>query len=424
MIRFYNGLAMSFEGGILVTDDEVWVDGNRIVYVGPKKDNMPFFEREIDLKGDMVMPGLKDAHTHTPMTFLRSYAEDLPLHEWLFNKIFPAEAKLTEDAVYWSTKLGIMEYLTSGITASFDMYAHTDTYVKANIESGFRTVICSAMNDFDRDETDIERCFLQYNGYHELISYMLGIHAEYTTSMNRLEYMAGLAEKYKAPCYLHLSETKSEVDGCLERHGMTPPQFIDSLGFFNYGGGGFHCVWMNEEDIELFARKKLWAITNPCSNLKLASGICSVDKMLDAGVPMAIGTDGPSSNNALDMFRDMYLTSILQKYFRNDAAAGHASRVLEMACVGGARCMGLNDCDDLAVGKKADLIVIDMHRPSMQPINNIPWNLVYSGSKDNVRLTMVNGRVLYENGQFFIGEESERIYKEVNGFMDWLRKHA
>ncbi len=421
MIRFYNGRALSFGGGIKVTDDEVWTDGNRIVYVGPRKDEMPVFERQIDLKGDLVMPGLKDAHTHSPMTLLRSYAEDLPLQEWLFDKILPAEAKLNDDIVHWSAKLAIMEYLTSGITSAFDLYCYTDTYVKANIESGFRTVICSAMNDYDRDETDIERCFLQYNGYHELISYRLGIHAEYTTHGKRLEYMAGLLEKYKAPCFLHLSETKAEVEGCIERYGMTPPRFMDSLGYFNYGGGGFHCVWMSDEDIELFARKKLWAITNPCSNLKLASGICPVDRLLDAGIPMAIGTDGSSSNNALDMFREMYLASVLQKYSRDDAAAGQAGRILEMACVGGARCMGLDDCDDLAVGKKADLIVIDMHRPSMQPMNNIPCNLVYSGSKDCVRMTMVNGRVLYENGEFFIGEDPERIYKELNTFMARLR---
>lgn len=414
MIRFYNGKTLSFGGGIKLSDDEVWVDGSSIVYVGPARGDMPAFQRQIDLKGDLLMPGFKDAHTHTAMVFLRSYADDLPLQDWLYNKVFPQEAKLTPEAIYQFTRLGIMEYLSSGITASFDMYYHNEAYAKANVDCGFRTVICSAMNDFDADPTNIEREYLRFNNYNELVSYKLGIHAEYTTGLQRMEYMASLAEKYQAPCYMHCCETKTEVEGCIERHGLTPPQLLDRMGLFRYGGGGFHCVWMSEEDIELFARKGIYAVTNPASNVKLASGIAPADKLLAAGVPMAIGTDGAASNNALDMFREMYLASCMQKLSLMDAAAGKAEDMLTMACVGGAHAMGLADCDDIAPGKKADLCVIDLHRPNMQPLLNIPKNLVYSGSKENVRLTMVNGRVLYENGQFFIGEEPEKIYRQVN----------
>ena len=201
---------------------------------------------------------------------------------------------------------------------------------------------------------------------------------------------------------------------------MFPGQAED--GIFDYGGGGYHCVWMTDEDIELFAKKKLWAVTNPCSNLKLASGIAMVDRMNAAGVPMAIGTDGAASNNALDFFREMYLASVLQKVQNMDAAAGGAEKVLEMACVGGAQAMGINDADDIAEGKFADMIVIDMKRPNMRPLNNIPKNIVYAGSKDNVRLTMVAGRVLYENGEFFIGEEPMAIYERVEKHMQEFRK--
>lgn len=418
MIRFYNGKTLSFAGGIKVSDNEVWVDGSSIVYVGPAKEDMPTFQRQIDLKGDLLMPGFKDAHTHTAMVFLRSYADDLPLQDWLYNKVFPHEAKLTPEAVYQFTRLGIMEYLSSGITASFDMYYHNEAYAKANVDCGFRTVICSAMNDFDADPTNIEREYLRFNSYNELVSYKLGIHAEYTTGLERMEYMASLAEKYQAPCYMHCCETKAEVEGCLERHGLTPPQLLDRMGLFRYGGGGFHCVWMSGEDIELFARKGIYAVTNPASNVKLASGIAPVDKLLDAGVPMAIGTDGAASNNALDMFREMYLASCMQKLSLWDAAAGKAEDILTMACVGGARAMGLDDCDDIAVGKKADLCVIDLQRPNMQPVLNIPKNLVYAGSKENVRLTMINGRILYESGKFFIGEKPEEIYRQVQRLCD------
>ena len=414
MIRFYNGKTLSFGGGMKLSGHEVWVDGSTIVYVGPAKEDMPVFQRQIDLKGDLLIPGFKDAHTHTAMVFLRSYADDLPLQDWLYNKVFPHEARLTPEAVYQFTRLGILEYLSSGITASFDMYYYNEAYAKANVDCGFRTVICSAMNDFDADPTNIEREYLRFNNYSELVSYKLGIHAEYTTGLQRMEYMASLAEKYQAPCYMHCCETRAEVEGCLERHGLTPPQLLDRMGLFRYGGGGFHCVWMSDEDIELFARKGIYAVTNPASNVKLASGVAPVDKMLSAGVPMAIGTDGAASNNALDMFREMYLASCMQKLSLMDASAGKAEEILTMACVGGARAMGLDDCDDIAPGKKADLCVIDLHRPNMQPELNIPKNLVYSGSKENVRLTMVNGRILYENGEFFVGEEPEEIYRQVN----------
>lgn len=422
MIRFYNGRLLRLKNGLSLTEDEVWVDGSRICYVGPKKDAMPAFEREIDLDGDVLMPGFKNAHTHTAMTFLRSYADDMPLNDWLYKQVFPMEAKLTGEHIYDFTKLGIMEYLSSGITASFDMYYKNDDYVRANIDCGFRTVICSALNDFDADPTNIEREYLKFNNIHENISYMLGMHAEYTSGLERMGYMKSLLDKYKTPFFIHCSETKAEVDGCIECHGMTPPQLLDKLGMFDYGGGGYHCVWMTDEDIELFAKKKLWAVTNPCSNLKLASGIAMVDRMNAAGVPMAIGTDGAASNNALDFFREMYLASVLQKVQNMDAAAGGAEKVLEMACVGGAQAMGLEDADDIAEGKFADMIVIDLKRPNMRPLNNIPKNIVYSGSKENVRLTMVAGKVLYEKGEFFIGEEPEAIYERLEKHMQELRK--
>ena len=421
MIRFFNGRTLRFGGGMRITEDEVWVDGGSIVHVGPAPEALPEFQRQIDLKGDLLIPGFKDAHTHTAMTFLRSLADDMPLDKWLSEQVWPNEAKLTGEAVYCFTRLGILEYLSGGITSAFDMYVKNDYYAQACIDAGFRTVICSGLNNFDADPENIEREYLKFNHLHELVSYALGIHAEYTTCMERMEYMASLAEKYQAPCYMHCAETKNEVEGCIERYGLTPPQLLDRVGLFRYGGGGFHCTWMSEEDVSLFARKGLWAVTNPASNLKLASGIAPIARMQRAGVKLAIGTDGAGSNNALDMFREMYLVTALQKYAEDDASACPADTVLEMACVGGARAMGLACCDDIAPGKKADLAVIDLHRPNMQPLNNIGKNLVYAGSKANVRLTMVNGKVLYENGEFFIGGEPERIYAEANDFMRRLR---
>ena len=415
MIRFYNGKVLTFDNGVKISDtDEVWTDGSKISYVGPFKEQMPEFDREVDLKGNVLMPSFKNAHTHTAMTFLRSYADDLPLDKWLNTMIFPAEAKLTHELLYTSTKIGIMEYLTSGISASFDMYFKNETYVKANIESGFRTVIVSSMNNFDADMTLMEEEYLKYNSCNDLVSYFLGNHAEYTTSLDRLEYVAGLVQKYKAPFFSHNSETKSEVEGCISRYGKTPTQLYDSLGVYDYGGGGYHCVWFNDEDIEIFKKHNCYVVTNPASNAKLASGIAPITKFMEKGVNLAIGTDGASSNNALDMFREMYLIMVLQKLQNMDAAACDPEKVLEMACVGGARAMNLYDCDNIAVGKKADMIVIDLMRPNMQPVHNIVKNIVYSGSKDNVKMTMINGVIRYEDGKFYIGDDPSAIYEENN----------
>ena len=422
MIRFYNGKTLRFDGGAHLTADEVWTDGGVIVHVGAPSKETPAFEREIDLRGDVLMPGFKDAHTHTAMVFLRSLADDMPLDKWLSEQVWPNEAKLDEEAVYDLTRLGILEYLSSGITASFDMYVKNEAYARANIDSGFRTAICSGLNNFDADPENIEREYLRFNALDPLVSYRLGIHAEYTTSMERMEYAVSLAEKYREPCFTHLCETKAEVEGCVARYGLTPPQLLDRLGFFRYGGGGFHCCHMSDEDVALFAEKKLWAVTNPASNLKLASGVAPIEKLRKAGVPLAIGTDGAGSNNALDMFREMYLVSALGKLTAGDASACPAESVLEMACVGGAKAMGLDDCTELAPGMRADLVVLDLQRPNMQPENNIGKNIVYAGSKENVRLTMVDGVVRYEDGEFFVGESVGRIYEKARTFIRKIRE--
>ena len=421
MIRFYNGRVLSFVYCTKFTIYEVWTDGSSICYVGPKKAAMPQFEREIDLKGDLLLPGFKNAHTHSAMTFLRSMADDMPLDRWLNEQVFPREAKLSPDMLYVMTKLAIMEYLSSGITSSFDMYFHNDAYVKANVDAGFRTVICGALNNFDRDITALEREYLHFNDCSDLISYRLGFHAEYTTSLERMAYVASLTHKYKAPMFVHSSETKGEVQGCIERHGVTPTVLFDRLGMYDHGGGGFHCVYMSEEDIDIFRRRKLCAVLNPASNLKLASGIAPVTRFLSEGIDLAIGTDGAASNNALDFFREMYLVTALAKYREADASVCDANRVLEMACVGGAKAMGLTDCDCIATGKKADMTVINLHRPNMHPLNNISKNIVYAGAKENVRLTMVNGIGLYENGEFFIGEDAGKLYAEADKISEALR---
>ncbi len=418
-IRIYNARIITMANGTDILKGELHIEDERISFVGTKEDAKQLlretvFEREIDACGNVVMPGFKDAHTHSAMTFLRSYADDLPLQEWLYNRVFPMEAKLTEEDVLWCSKLAIMEYLTSGITANFDMYMKNEANARASVDTGFRTVLCGSINDFGGTVEGIEEEYKRYNNYSGLLSYQIGFHAEYTTKRKTLEKMAELAHKYKAPVYTHNSETKSEVDGCIGRYGKTPTAFLDSIGMFDYGGGGFHCVHMTDEDLDICKEKNIWVVTNPASNIKLASGIAPVKKMLDMGIGLAIGTDGPASNNCLDMFREMFLTTALQKVSIPDASAVDADDVLYMATSGGALAMGLSGCDTLEKGKYADLIIIDLQQPNMQPLNNISKNIVYSGSKQNVKLTMVAGRILYEDGRFDIGVSPEEVYVKAN----------
>ena len=246
------------------------------------------------------------------------------------------------------------------------------------------------------------------------MGYRLGFHAEYTASEELLRYIAELSCAHKAEVWTHSSETKSEYEGCIERHGLSPTRYFEKLGLYDYGGGGFHCVHMTDEDLDIFARRSLFVVTNPGSNSKLASGIARLTEMCEKGIPVAIGTDGPASNNCLDMFREMFLVTGLQKVVCDDPEAVPAMDVLKMATVNGARAMGLTDCDVIAQGKRADLIMIDLMQPNMQPFHSIEKNIVYSGSKQNIKMTMVNGRVLYENGKFMIGEEPAAVYENAN----------
>lgn len=427
-IRIKNAKILTMEDTV-IREGEVWVRDDRICYVGPavededssgRSGDVKKWDRTIDASGNLIMPGFKNAHTHSGMTFLRSFADDLPLHDWLNTQVFPKEAQLDPDKIYDLSILAFMEYLTSGITADFDMYLTPDSIAAASETFGFRTVMVGGMNDFSQSLPKQEKWYHRYHGGN-LVSYELGFHAEYTTSRKLMEGLSELAHDLKAPVWAHNSETEGEVAGCLSRYGMTPTQLMDSLGLFDYGGGGYHCIWLSDEDMDVFAGRGLTAVTNPASNLKLASGIAPTAQLLKRGINLAIGTDGPASNNCLDMFREMFLVTGLAKYREKDAAAMDAADVLRMATVGGAKAMGLSDCDVIAAGKKADLIMIDLHRPNMQPENNILKNLVYSGSKENVKLTMIDGKILYENGEFHTGFEPENVYRRASEIIKGMK---
>ena len=418
--RFYNAQVLTMKD-FNIFSGEVWIEDNKISYVGKSKETSVHFDREIDVQNNLIMPGFINAHTHSGMTFLRSMADDMPLQQWLNEKVFPIEAKLTQDDIYYFSKLAILEYLTSGITTNFDMYLNPEAIVKASLDTKYRTVLCGAVNDFCLSVEDVERCFNEYNQENSLISYILGFSHEYTNSQEKIEQVAALSHKYKAPVYTHLSETEYEVSTCKEKTGLSPVEYLCDLGVYDYGGGAFHCVHMSEHDLDLFQEKHLNVVTNPASNLKLASGIAPIQSMLQRNINVCLGTDGAASNNCLDMFREMFLVTGLAKYKNCDASAVDAYEVLKIATINGAQALNLK-CGVLEAGKLADLIILDLHQPNMQPMNNIAKNIVYSGSKSNVKCTMVNGEILYEDGRFHVGFDIASLYDEIQRRVERLMR--
>lgn len=425
-IRLYNARILSMVEKEDIFKGEVWIKEDVIEQIIRAKDggvatadiSGQVFDEQIDCMGNLLMPGFKNCHAHGPMTFLRSFADDLPLQEWLNQKIFPAEAKLREEDIYTLMQLAVLEYVRGGITTSFEMYFHPEMIAKACIDMGFRVVISGTVFGADEpvDEavhtlaTDYEK----FHKCHPLVDYKLGFHSEYSCCKTLLKEIAALSCQLKEPVYMHNSETKREVIECIDRYGKTPVQVMDALGLFEYGGAGHHMVYTNEEDMEILKAKNVYVVTNPSSNLKLASGIAPLKEYIERGIKVSIGTDGPASNNSLNFFKEMYLAAGLQKVKYKDAAALAPFEVLRMACVNGARMLELSECDSIAVGKQADIIMIDLLKPNMQPMNHFVNNLVYSGSNDNVIMTMIAGKIIYVNGRYQMNLNPLNIYEKAN----------
>lgn len=419
--RLYNARILSMESNMDILSGEVWVNDSvieNVIYYPNDEEITVVFDEQIDCMGNLLMPGFKNCHAHGPMTFLRSYADDLPLQEWLNEKIFPAEARLKSDDIYYLMLLAIMEYVKSGITTSFEMYFYPEEIARASIDAGFRTVISGTVFGTEETKDDaintLRNDYQKFHNSHPLVSYRLGFHSEYSCAKGLLSKIAELSREYKAPVYMHNSETEKEVAECIKRHGLTPLELMDSLGMFEYGGAGHHLVYTTDHDREILKNRGIYVVTNPSSNLKLASGIAPVKEYLDMGIRTAIGTDGPASNNNLNFFKEMYLVSVLSKIKSGNAAAISPEQILQMAAVDGAKLLGLDDCDCIASGKQADLVLIDLLKPNMQPYNNIVNNIVYSGSIDNVLMTMVAGRILYVDGNFRFSFDPIDIYQRAN----------
>ena len=421
-ILFKNAYVLTMKDGEKPFLSDVLVEDKNIVKIAK---NIEVEDAQIiDASNTVLMPGFKNAHTHSAMVFSRSSSDNLALWDWLSNCIFPMEEQFIEDDVYSMSKVAFLEYLTSGITACYDMYYFPQEIARAAKDIGFKAVILAAPPADRVTSEEIKNTFVEIRNLDkDLIDMRLGVHAEYTTPNERLAAIKEMCDEFEMPFSTHASETINEVNGCKERHnGLTPTELFDSLGLFKHGGILFHNVVLTENDIKIMKNRGIYAVTCPGSNSKLASGIAPICDLVKAGIDVCIGTDGAGSNNCLDMFKEMHLLYSLAKLKENDATALNAFDILKMATVNGAKALGLNDALYIEEGAKADLMLIDLLKPNMQPINNLVSNIVYSGSKDNIKLTMINGKILYQDGKFNINEDLMELYKKVQEISDRLNK--
>lgn len=387
-----------------VYDAEILIDGNLIVFAG-KKEAAPAFEADkvIDGNGALAMPGLCNMHTHTPMTLLRSLGSDLTLDRWLNEAIFPVEKQWSEEGIMAATDLGIMEMLRYGTTSFNDMYMHMDSIVSSLLESGMRAMLSYGVVDFDSSCRDVQPGveFIQkWKGVSDLLHCGISPHSEGATTPEAMKAILEAAIKYDVPIHTHVSETKLDRDGSLERRKKTPPQYLEDMGVLKHPTIAAHCVWFNDEDIELFAKRGTVIVHNPVSNLKLASGVAPIAKMLKAGCKVALGTDGVASNNNLNLWEEIKLMPMLQKGVTLDPTVVTPAQTIAAATSVGAKAIGYDNLGLLKRGYLADIILVNVHGANCCPNNDLESELVYSVQGSDVNMTMVNGKVLYRDGVF------------------------
>ena len=398
-----------------IIEGDICIEGKYIFSVGKEERDFQA-ERIIDCNKNLVMSGFCNAHTHAAMSLFRGIADDLSLQDWLFERIFPMEDRLTPDDVYWGTMLQVAEFVKNGITCIADMYFFTDEVYAAAKNAELCLALCCGSNSESNYDIIkfIEDSCDKYNTLSDRVRYFPGLHAEYTCEGKLIAAVADFAAENSLPTYIHLSETLKEVGECTVRHGgLTPPQYLHKLGFFENGGLAAHCVYTDKDDLALLKQSNVTPVINGASNLKLASGVAPVYSMLQAGMRPALGTDGSASNNATSMFREMYLYSCLQKETMKDASAVGAEAALSAATVDGYEALGFNG-GSIEKGKFADLILVDLNSPNIQPLSDIRKSLVYSADTSSVLMTICGGKIVYENGKYNIGESLEKIYSECN----------
>lgn len=412
------------EENTLLDPAYVVVEGERIAAVSSTRPQGPFAQ-EIDCGGNVLMPGLVNAHTHIPMTLMRGYAGGCDLHTWLNDWIFPAEAKLDDRAVRAGADLALAELIAGGVTTIADMYMHTPAIAQAVLAAGISAnlscggVYFGAPGDFSPatcPDCDHQRQLTEE--FHEAgngqILVDASIHGEYTSNVPLWQWMADYAQRKGLGMHVHVSETQSEHEGSLTRWGLTPFRILDRYGVWDTRAIAAHCVWTTEDDWAGMAEKGVACVHNPVSNLKLGSGVAWIPAMKAAGVPIALGTDGVSSNNNQDMFEEMKFAAVLHNGVTRDPLALLPQDVLAMATREGAKALG-RKTGRIAPGYVADLILVDFTRPHLTPCHSVMDNLVYAAHGSDVVMNMARGKIIYKDGTF-LTLDLDQILAEVRQY--------
>lgn len=397
----------------------VGVLGETIDYIGdkaPEKDYGQVYEGA----GKLLMPGFFNIHAHSPMTLLRGYGENMALQDWLNQRIFPFEAKLDAEAVYWGMKLALAESLQYGIVSTSDMYYFNEQMAQAVLESGAKANISCSVTCFDGSDLwdlpaygegkDVYRRY--HNAGDDRLKIDMSLHAEYTSNEKIVRQLAEHTKELNVRMHVHVSETKDEVEACKQRHGgKTPVEYLEGLGLFDQPAIAAHCVWLEGDDFDILKERNVSVASCPISNAKLASGVADIPQMLQKGIRVGIGTDSVSSNNSLNFIEEIKAFALASKAAFGDPTAISPAQALTCATYNGALAQGRNDCGKLMEGFRADLIVLDIHRPHMRPVHQLVNNVVYSACGSDVVLTMVDGQVLYRDGEFLTIDIEETIAK-------------
>ena len=399
---------------------DILIEGNVISAIGDAIQAVQ--ENVIDGRNLAALPGFVNAHTHAGMTLMRGYADDLPVQEWLEQKIWPLENKLTEEDVYWGTKLACLEMIKTGTTFFNDMYWHFHATAQAVEEMGIRAVISAVSIDlFDEDRARQQRqlneqLFRESQKYSGRIQFGLGPHAIYTVSPRSLRWNRDFAEANGCLIHTHLSETREEVQDCLNKHGQRPARYLQKIGFLGTNVIAAHCIWLDDEEIRILKDYDVKVVHNPTSNMKLSSGTFPYRKFRKAGISISLGTDGCASNNNLDMLEEMKFASVVEKMFDQDPTVMPAQEAFEMATKNGAEAFGLN-AGEIAVGKLADIVLIDLRHPSLVPNHNLISNLVFSANGSVVDTTICDGKILMRHkqvaGEDEIIENAGRVARDL-----------
>ena len=402
----------------------VAVEGEKITAVGTERP-AGVFDTEIDCTGKVLMPGLVNAHTHIPMTLMRGFAGGHDLQTWLNDYIFPTEAKLDGRTVKAGSLLALAELIRNGVTSIGEMYYFCGDIAEAVVEAGISANISRSITIFENTDRpqdyaacrDMDEFVRKWHGYgNGQILAEPSVHAEYTSFLcpGMWDYLSGYAKEHGLGIQIHVSETKSEQQECIARHGKTPVQVLNDHGCWDVRALAAHCVYVTDEDMEIMADKGVSAVLNPVSNLKLGSGIAPVPKLMKAGVNLCLGTDGASSNNSLDLFEELKLTAMLHGGVSGDPMAVTPVEALRMATVNGGKALGRHT-GVLAPGYMADIIALDFTHPNLMPCHDIVENIVFAATGADVCMTMARGKILYQDGKL-LTLNMDSIRREVENY--------